>query len=645
MHGYIRQTTQTCDGKSAQIAASSSDEVHSKVHTAWEASYGALEELAGTWEGVKGWNVLCVPAMGKPSHEREGCKVIVQNYWETLSFTKMEDQVLNSGGTMDQLMGCLEYEQKSYEFETNTLLHSETGIWYHTDNVKSNDPSQRPWKVRHQYARSATNFHGATVLMMGDLTHRDAKEGHTLGQDDIADVSTLPMLTPVPESYMALFKPHELKWSTYDIVTKQESKMFNVINPNENLRRDNNGLRVLSSKHFHMCSRNYGRIVNVPFLEVFAKATRVQADFWLQKVELPMSGETFDQLQYSQVIDIEFVQKIDGVERMVTFPHVTTNTMRRKLHGISHGKTAHAAASRDARLELQQSSSELAPRQLECTRQIDQRPSGTFTLCRASSKPGTSDASKQGEDLQFSIYKFSEETFDVVNAPEDIDWSRWGMLDDRKSTRLYFFSKDSNTKLYQFIQKGKSFVYDEGAASYLNFTGLAEEAKSNYIAMLSTPNFEEVNSFYGKPLPVPSNYHLFMLNKEDTDHAPGTMLYQYITSRETKNFEPDGLTSDKFRVGSFPSDADWSRWTINYDSNRYQLALRAYVISAFKQGSTTELYQGRFDRYKDGENDVAVSEYRYSGNVKLVGAPDNVDFSSMAAVFDGVQSHYYFRKC
>lgn len=264
------------------------------------------------------------------------------------------------------------------------------------------------------------------------------------------------------------------------------------------------------------------------------------------------------------------------------------------------------------------------------------------SLCRATGVPGTSDNSSKDQDIQHREFSFSDENFAIIDAPENADWRRWGMLDDRKSTRLYCFKQGSNTELFQFLFDGCQFVYD-GHSDYstINIDGLSTSADVSHIGMLSTPNFEEVEGYNNKTLPVPNNYHVYMLNTDEAQPADNKRtLYQYIWERGTSNLEPNGITNDKFTIGAFPDDIDWSRWSMNYDSNRYQLALRAYVFTAFQQGSNKILYQGRYDNY--GSDEHPITEYRYSEQAELIDAPDNIGFDSFATVFDGIQTHIYF---
>ena len=48
---------------------------------------------------------------------------------------------------------------------------------------------------------------------------------------------------------------------------------------------------------------------------------------------------------------------------------------------------------------------------------------------------------KQAIKTSDNTYEVNDAVIDIVNAPQDCDWSRWGMLDDRRSTRMYCFKQ------------------------------------------------------------------------------------------------------------------------------------------------------------------------------------------------------------
>lgn len=283
------------------------------------ADYGDLKSLIGAWEGQTGWNVIAVPAL---NGDKKTYKLMVQNYYERLTVEPIDDPVLNEGGEVDQIIGALKYKQEIFEFETNTLLHVETGMFFHLDNIANNTNSDSPWQPTYTVARSGTIPHGNSIMLLGNAAAIE-------GTAQIPDVSTYPDL---PESYLEQYKAQQARLSVDDIVTKDDdSKIFDVKNPNYNLNRDNRGLEILETVIIHVDSDEPGGLVNLPFINKFANTTWASTDFWVQKVNLPMSDRTYTQLQYSQHVDLEFEVHVEGEIKMVKFPHVTTNTLKLRV--------------------------------------------------------------------------------------------------------------------------------------------------------------------------------------------------------------------------------------------------------------------------------------------------------------------------
>jgi hypothetical protein len=268
---------------------------------------------------------------------------------------------------------------------------------------------------------------------------------------------------------------------------------------------------------------------------------------------------------------------------------------------------------------------------------------------------------KQAIKISDDTFSVTDVEVDIVNAPADCDWSRWGMLDDRKSTRMYCFKKDTKGQIYQFLFDGKSYTFEETIS--LSLEGLDDDLhNTEKIGMLSTPNFEEAVGFKdkeaGKPfLPIPNNYHVYLQKVGNPQH-----LYQFIWKEGTTNFMPNGITRDWFGINDFPADTDWKRWTITYDSNHYQLSLPAYVVYAFKENSNSELYFGRYGAvgdqddgeggvfdvysynadappiYEEGEEYYGV---RKGGNLKIIGLAEDFEVTDLSMVFDGINTYLY----
>ncbi|NQZ07287.1 MAG: hypothetical protein HRT35_09005 [Algicola sp.] len=291
--------------------------------------------MIGTWVGVKGWSVIAVPA--PPS--TTGFKLLVHNYTETLTFTAVDVPVENKGGAQTQFIRAVKYEQVIHAFnpvqplpedpdqepelETSELIHVENGMLMLLDDIRPESGSDKP---EFNIARSATIPHGDTALILG-------KDVVTFTRPSIPDICTTPSKSDqvgMPPDFLAQYQQEQKKQTIYDIVAKEDSLIFNVFNPNQNLQRDNNGLDVIKTTHIALDSDNEGGVINIPFIVKHANATRFTADFWLQTIKLPMSGDNFEQLQYSQTVDIEFHKKFNGEPGLITWPHVTINTLTKQ---------------------------------------------------------------------------------------------------------------------------------------------------------------------------------------------------------------------------------------------------------------------------------------------------------------------------
>ena len=283
-------------------------------------SFGDLEGLIGTWKGVKGWSLISVPnhrgGEGSP-----GFELIVQNYTEILTFKAVDAPVENEGGGDKQFVGAIEYEQVIHDFDTKELIHVENGMFMYLDEIvtESGESKDAPYSI----ARNGTIPHGNSILVLGLI---DKKEG----APSIKEISSMPSEVDqngAPLGFFDQFQSEQDRLTVPDIVINEESKIFNVFDPNDNLIRDNKGLEFMDTVHIALDSENEGTVGNIPFLQKHAKATNVYSDFWLSTVKLPMSDETYQQLQYSQKVGISFHQKFNGKQGLISWPHVTINTL------------------------------------------------------------------------------------------------------------------------------------------------------------------------------------------------------------------------------------------------------------------------------------------------------------------------------
>lgn len=278
--------------------------------------------------------------------------------------------------------------------------------------------------------------------------------------------------------------------------------------------------------------------------------------------------------------------------------------------------------------------------------------------------PSIIQAIKTADPLRFKV---TDNNTSIAGAPADCDWSRWGMLDDRKSTRMYCFKKGSPNQLYQFLLTDGAYKFEKDFL--LTIDDLSSSLNTDKIAMLSTPNFEEVVGITEKSknpdataplLPIPNNYHVYLQEKGKPE-----LLNQFIFKDGSHCFNSNGITRAWFGLKDFPRDTDWDRWCMTYDSNHYQLSLPAYVFYAFKKGSNCELYFGRYgakgDQAYEADGETKFYDvYSYNpadhpadkegdqyygqpkcGNIRIEGLSRDFQASDLCMVFDGINTHLF----
>jgi len=67
---------------------------------------------------------------------------------------------------------------------------------------------------------------------------------------------------------------------------------------------------------------------DIPIAVQQVHATRMQSIFWINElVETDAHGEPELQLQYLQIVDLEFFPRRDGRPGRIVWPHVSVNTL------------------------------------------------------------------------------------------------------------------------------------------------------------------------------------------------------------------------------------------------------------------------------------------------------------------------------
>jgi hypothetical protein len=272
-------------------------------------SLGPLASLAGTWIGSKGWSITALPGADSNPEGPAEFALLVQPYTEILEFAPLGGLVRNEGGDVDQFIAGLRYDQRVSHVESGEALHVENGMWLNLGDVTRQSGGAGP-RPRYPIARTASVPHGNTAMLLGDALVHD-------GPPDIPDFSSLPPdMASAPKEYLApYFAPHD---------------GVNVVNPGVTLRGEIDGQAIESTTRIVVDSRNQGGIINVPFLIERADTTRFVTYLWIERVVDVGSGQTSEQLQYCQIIDLEFHPKFGDSDGRIVWPHITINTLRKQ---------------------------------------------------------------------------------------------------------------------------------------------------------------------------------------------------------------------------------------------------------------------------------------------------------------------------
>jgi hypothetical protein len=276
---------------------------------------GPLADLAGVWIGSQGWELIAVPE-GEPGGA-ESFTFIARPYVETVSFTPLGAPVPNRGGPAGEMfITGLMYEMRIADLVTNEPLHLETGMWLNLSDVQGGSPPDQP------IVRSASIPHGDSVLALGTSSN-------AAGPPDIQVTSALPDAGP------KVLAGYTDDWLV-PIKSPCDPKVtFKPAEPNQVLLEAIAGLNVVNTTTLSVSTDGGGGILNIPFVDANANATRFACDYWIETIEAtpPNNGgapELVQQLQYSQQTNIEFIPQFGNADELIMWPHVNVNTLRKQ---------------------------------------------------------------------------------------------------------------------------------------------------------------------------------------------------------------------------------------------------------------------------------------------------------------------------
>jgi hypothetical protein len=283
---------------------------------------GPLARLPGTWKG-HGLNTIW-----RPHHGGQDRFLELNLTNETLVFTRINGAIPNRGLLMQDIdMFGLTYMQQIAESASGAGLHIEPGIWAHVP--ATTNPLEPPTVVR-----MASIPHGTAMLAQGT--------GQTLAgpPTHIPENNIIPFpigSTPPPnsafDSAAQTFTELDLSIATSFRVASPGVTEEMVRNPNSLLIQALAGQRVANRTFIHVSTRRSpikgGGTANTAFLGSAsnppggnARAAEVDATFWIEALEGGPGEPDELQLQYSQLVQLDF----NGLR----WPHVTVATLKKQ---------------------------------------------------------------------------------------------------------------------------------------------------------------------------------------------------------------------------------------------------------------------------------------------------------------------------
>jgi len=342
---------------------------------------GVLREFPGIWENADGfeghaWNMIALP-FGTPGTFGD-FRLLLNQANETLNFDLVDLGVPNRGANhQDQHLAALRYLQALDQVmaidaasdatgavvtpatpDTNDTpkgsvlipgpgvppgskvgIHREPGLFLHLASLAG--PCINLAQPGPDIARLANIPHGDAVLAMGVSGNPDPTPGPPNLRDPalLALFSSLPIGLGSSDLNNPYFGPYK-NFHDNPFKGNVAAPGFPGFDPTDPLdilvgavTGSLPGSNILETTTFTVDSQTQGGISNIPFVICQANATQVTATFWIQKVQTN-TGDIRFVLQYAQRVLLEFFPRIDGLPGKIQWPHISVNTMIRK---VEHG--------------------------------------------------------------------------------------------------------------------------------------------------------------------------------------------------------------------------------------------------------------------------------------------------------------------
>ena len=301
-----------------------------EVARPYDDDLGPLQQLPGQWVGQgRGWNMIALPFATEGFLDY---RLLLNQYDERLNFTLVDKGVPNRGVTddhgaqTDQFVVTLDYEQVVQQVAVvdepasdvtgapGAAIHHEPGLFL---NMLNEIPDG------FDIARLATIPHGDAALALGRSSVVD-------GLARIPSVDALPIgvshdLENNP--YLAPYK-HFHDTPFVGTVGFPGFQGFDPTEPQLLLDAANQGLDVTKTTVLELDTTHpTGGIKNIPFVVRQADAASMKSTFWIQELAPDEDGHVGLQLQYLQIVQLDFFPRRDGLPGRISWPHVSINTL------------------------------------------------------------------------------------------------------------------------------------------------------------------------------------------------------------------------------------------------------------------------------------------------------------------------------
>ncbi len=281
---------------------------------------GPLAALPGTWTGT-GFNTIWRPHF--PSGRQD--RFLELNLTsETLVFEEIPGAIPNRGlDQKDIEMFGVHYMQKIDDSSLSAGIHLEPGIWATVPRTTA--PKEPPTVVRMASIPHGTGIvaQGGAFTIAGPPIIKDTDIIPFFGHDP----STKGSFADAEQSFPELNLAKKTKFrQPSDATTIPDITQAMVKNPNLVLTKAIQGQDIVRTTVLRVDARNSQPqsvgTANTFFLTENASANAVAATFWIEKVKKPHTNGHFLQLQYTQVVMLDF----NGLR----WPHVSVATLRKQ---------------------------------------------------------------------------------------------------------------------------------------------------------------------------------------------------------------------------------------------------------------------------------------------------------------------------